>query len=44
MDGVVTGERWQRMNEIVEWCWFAHIVRGVTSKKETLPLLMGERW
>ena len=26
MDGVVTSERWQRMDQIVEWCRFAYVI------------------
>ena len=43
-DGVLASERWRQMDEIVEWYRFAQIVRGVTSKGETIPLLIGGRW
>ena len=26
MDGVVTGEWWQQMDQIVEWCRFARVI------------------
>ena len=45
MDGVVTSERWQQMDELVQWCrQFALVIGGITSKGETLPLLIRGRW